>query len=172
MFARIRRRRRQLPRYPVEGGEAYLEVAQGRLLNQFGQIERMESKLTAMMQTGLGEVALVIAVLTIKPAAEPFSGWPLALLIVSALLTIMLSVVWFIGTRIQPWKSYPSTTDAWKAAHSDQSTAWDLARTLEVAHDGNLPAVNAKERTTRLGQWVISLLTIASISTAFLLAAN
>ncbi len=164
------RQRTRIGGFPVEGGSAYLAVAQGRLDLQMTQVDALDSKAVGVLQMSVAEAGLLVALLAILAGAQnPTSGGAWTALAVTAALTT--AVVW-LGTRallVREWSSYPTPNDAWTAANGPKPTDWDLARTLEDAYTANKPHVDGKVDDVQRSALVLGAQTVGMIVSALLL---
>ncbi|MDP2286981.1 MAG: hypothetical protein Q8M73_00230 [Actinomycetota bacterium] len=157
--------------FPAEGGDAYLMLAQARFDQQMATWDAYDAKANNHLLTAVAEAAFLLALLALKP---PMTHHPTVVswigLGLAALGAVaVVSLAWIVQ-RVQSVDSYPTAADAWGAAWSsnreNESVAWQLARSLEVAYENNCPAVKTKATMLRYSGWALVVMTGVSTATA------
>lgn len=157
--------------FPVEGGDAYLQVAQGRIDHQMSTLDALETKAAGLLAGGLATAAFLTALLAIRMSdgrMPSVLAW--LLFAVAGILLTLVALSTVLGTRMRAWKTYPTPADAWTAAHTSHPVAWELARVLEAAYDGNLDDQARKTRHINIAIWTfLAQIAITAVTAVALL---
>ena len=79
-------------------------------------------------------------------------------------MTVVVFVISWVGLVVKEVQSYPSPQDAWDVAHDKEPVAWELARSLEEAHEANFAGQKKKASIVRWSGYL--LLVQSGITTA------
>lgn len=155
-------------RFPREGGDTYLSVAQARIDRQLDDIDALDAKGGVIIGTALAEAAVVLSLWALRPEGSSlrWCHWILLALVAMALAATV--VLGGLGLRMREWRRYPDPDEAW-ALREEQHLAWELAMVVDKAFEVNAEPERIKQVHVRRSAVSLAALTGAALVAAILL---